>query len=907
MTTIRAKLISSFAIILLIMISIAFFVLYQLDETNNRMYRMVEVSAERINLSNELMIGLLQVTRFEKNIIIEPNDLLRKAHIDEAYRHSTLVSQKLLELDQISTLQYIVKGLNEAWSEYMLVLDKIVALSEQSQVDAAFRLSDQEARASRNAVIMLAENVIKVNKENMAQDWHLSENAFQNTINLMIFLIILSSIFIVAISYLIIKGIKKRIGFIANAANKIANREFSSNGYKDSVKDELQPISNSLFNISKSFEEVTANANAVASGDYSADIVPLSRQDALGRALRKMTISLREATAENEKNNWLVTGQNQINYLLRGDRAIEELAERLIVFLVPYLNASIGSVYLLDEKEHEFLLKGSYALNKEIEIKERFYLGEGLAGQAAKENRTIILDEISNKHLRISSSIVETLPGNILIVPFTFENKPLGVIEIGKIGRFSVTEIEIVESLAETIGISMNSALARKYIQNLLEETQNQSEELQSQSEELQTQSEEISQANSELEEQAQQLRQQQEELKTSNEELQEQTQELEEKNSELEKAKRDIEEKGREIELSSKYKSEFLANMSHELRTPLNSLLILSKDLADNSLKNLNPDQVESAEIIYKSGQDLLVLINEVLDLAKIEAGKMNLVIEELNIENLVFNLEQRFKHQVLQKGLSFETIVAEDLPKTIFTDQQRLLQILKNLLSNAIKFTDEGAVLISVSRHSDDEIAFNVSDTGIGIPKEKQGLIFEAFQQAEGGTSRKYGGTGLGLSISRELASLIKGKIELKSNENEGSTFTLIIPVEIKAPQVKEIKKAPKPAEKASSAFYDGRKEYINYPSIKDDRESVNEQDRVVLIIEDDHDFAIVLQKLAKERGFKCLSAASGEDGILLAEQYLPNAIILDLSLPGINGNIVLTELKSNPDLRHIPVHII
>ena len=410
---------------------------------------------------------------------------------------------------------------------------------------------------------------------------------------------------------------------------------------------------------------------------------------------------------------------------------------------------------------------------------------------------------------------------------------------------------------------------------------------------------------NEELEQQAQNLKQQQEELQMTNEELEEQTQSLEEKNKEVEASKNDIEQKTKQLEISSKYKSEFLANMSHELRTPLNSLLILSKDLSENRKKNLDDVQVESAEIIYKSGHDLLVLINEVLDLSKIEAGKMDINIEKVSLKNFTDNLLRDFKHQAEKKGLKILCKLAAGLPKFIHTDSQRLNQILKNLLSNAIKFTEKGSVTISIDQNTETTLNISVTDTGIGISKDKQTAIFEAFQQAEGGTSRKYGGTGLGLSISRELAKLLEGEINVKSNLDKGSSFSLIIPFEIYAAEEFENEILLKPVSNAPRSESDIK--FLNYPTIKDDRDAINADDKIVLIIEDDRNFAAILLKQANKKGFKCLSASSGEDGLLLAEKYKPQAIILDMGLPGIKGKQVLHELKVNPSVRHIPVHII
>jgi len=749
--------------------------------------------------------------------------------------------------------------------------------------------------------------------------------------------------------------------------------------------------------------------------------------------------TLKRAEQETASKTWLLTGNTDLKEKLIGDKSLEELANNTIGFLCTYLKAQIGAVYLFNDKENALMLNGRYAFSSATDIKEKFMLNEGLIGQAAQEQKQISLTDVAEEHIRITSSVVDAKPKHILIVPFLFEGKTMGVIEIGRLTDFNETEKEFINASMNSVAIAVNTAFNQEALRELLEKiqaqkgemeisaleieqqlhslnqasilsiadangniiyandnfckiskysreelignnhrmlksgkqpdglfigmwksisggrtwkgeivnkakdgtfywvdttitpfkgvdgkiekyvairfditnTKNQMEELAKQGEELQTQQEELKQMNEELEEQAQNLKQQQEELQMTNEELEEQTQSLEAKNLEVEASKNDIEQKTKQLEISSKYKSEFLANMSHELRTPLNSLLILSKDLSENRNKNLDSIQVESAEIIYKSGCDLLVLINEVLDLSKIEAGKMSINIEPVSLKNFTNELIREFKHHAEQKGLKLNAKLDQKLPELIRTDSQRLNQILKNILSNAIKFTEKGSVSISIDRNTESTVIISITDTGIGIMEDKQLAIFEPFQQAEGGTSRKYGGTGLGLSISRELAKLLGGEIKLSSKLNEGSTFSLIIPLEIVQEQEYKSANTPDSYREKESALSKPRllneSKYLNYPNVKDDRDTITDDDKTVLIIEDDLKFAAILLKQANKKGFKCLSAATGEDGLSLALKYKPQAIILDMVLPGINGHAILLELKANPSLRHIPVHII
>jgi len=749
--------------------------------------------------------------------------------------------------------------------------------------------------------------------------------------------------------------------------------------------------------------------------------------------------TLKKAETETASKNWLLTGNTELNEKLIGDKSLEELANNTISFLCSYLKAQIGAVYLFNDKENALLLNGRYAFSSATDTKEKFMLNEGLIGQAAQEQKQITITDIAAENIRITSSVLNAKPKQLLITPFLFEGKTMGVVEIGRLTDFSETEKEFINTSMNSIAIAVNTAFNQAALRELLEKiqaqkgemeisaleidqqlhslnqaailsiadangdiiyandnfckiskysmeellgknhrilksgkqpdglfvgmwkmissgrtwkgeiinkakdgtfywvdttitpfkgvdgkiekyvairfditnTKNQMEELAKQGEELQTQQEELKQMNEELEEQAQNLIQQQEELQMTNEELEEQTQSLEAKNLEVEASKKDIEQKTKQLEISSRYKSEFLANMSHELRTPLNSLLILSKDLSENRNKNLDGVQVESAEIIYKSGCDLLVLINEVLDLSKIEAGKMSLNIESVSLKSFANELIREFKHHAEQKGLKLNSKLEKELPEFIRTDSQRLNQILKNLLSNAIKFTEKGSVSVRIDRNSESTVIISITDTGIGIVEDKQEAIFEAFQQAEGGTSRKYGGTGLGLSISRELAKLLGGEIKLSSKLNEGSVFSLIIPLEIvQDEELLSTRVTESYLEKKSNLFkphVSNETKYLNYPSIKDDRETITGDDKTVLIIEDDLKFAAIILKQANKKGFKCLSAATGEDGLALALKHKPQAIILDMILPGINGHAVLLELKANPALRHIPVHVI
>ncbi len=899
--SIRNKLLVGFSIILLLILIMAYFATSKFSESNERLLNIVDVSAQKVSISNELMIAMLDVTRHEKNHL-----LVKDAEQKQLYK--SLIDLALEKIDsRTKALEKLVDGEAKViLLEFKATLDslepyheEIIKLSNANETEAATQFTTGGGRKSRESALEMLDQIIELNEAKMQSDKGQNVASYNAALNLIIALIVITFFIALAISYWIIQSIGKRIATVTKEAERIASREFSYSQMDDPIKDEVKPVFDALKSINESFTEVTENANRVASGDYTRDFKPRSDNDLLGNSLKKMTISLRETTAANQKHNWLTTGQNQLNQKLIGDLSLEQLAANTISFFCNYLHASIGSVYLINEASNELKLGGQYAFLSHKEIKERFAIQEGLIGQAAKEQKQISLRGIGEEHVRITSSVLDAKPRHLLITPFLFEGKTLGVIEIGTLTEFSETEIEFINSSMGGIAISVNSAMARRKIQELLEETQMQSEELQSQQEELK-------QMNEELEEQTQSLKQQQEELQMTNEELEEQTQALEMKNTEVLEAKFDIEQKTKQLEISSKYKSEFLANMSHELRTPLNSLLILSKDLADNRRKNLDNEQVESAEIIYKSGHDLLKLINEVLDLSKIEAGKMSVNIEKVELQHFLDDQMRGFRHHAEQKGLRFTLNIDSNLPQYIQTDPQRLSQILKNLLSNAIKFTEKGGVKINVARHEESKINVTVADTGIGISEDKQMVIFEAFQQADGGTSRKYGGTGLGLSISRELAKILGAEIKLSSTVDKGSAFSVILPFDLEQQSDNLINKSSLWDQAPTRVNDLSESKYLNYPSIEDDRAALMQDDKIVLIIEDDLKFASILLNQAHQNGFKCLVASTGEDGLLLATKHRPHAIILDIDLPGINGHMVLNELKANPALRHIPVHV-
>ena len=620
--------------------------------------------------------------------------------------------------------------------------------------------------------------------------------------------------------------------------------------------------------------------------------------------------------------NWLKTGYALLNNIMAGNTNVMEFATAVIKEMCKYLDAKIGAFYILNKESDkpEYRLNGSFAYTKRKNLSDVFKSGEGLIGQVAIEKQQILLKNVPDDYIRITSGLGEAVPKFIAVTPVIHEGEVTGVIEIGSLGELSDLQLEYLKSCTHSISITLATIKSREALDLELRRSQVLAEKLQNQQEELKAANEEMEEQTQLLQQSEVRLKDQKEELNVANEELEENNQSLQVQKKELTTIKEELEIKAEELTIASKYKSEFLANMSHELRTPLNSLLILSKMLADNKQGNLTTDQVESSNVIYRSGNDLLSLINEILDLSKIEAGQMEMNIEKVHILKIAEKIKSDFKHVTNEKGLKFNVYISEDAPKILESDIKRVEQIIKNLASNAIKFTKKGSVTVNFKRPDsvtnlfrsglDPEaaLAISVTDTGIGIPVDKQKMIFEAFQQAEGGTSREFGGTGLGLSISRELAAMLGGEIQIVSEPGKGSVFTVYLPVISDGQKSGLVKRMVGPSESYDKPPKKYKTDNVKaVGSVLDDRLILaGSKENSILIIEDDSDFATILSGQCHERGFKVLIALTGEEGIKLSTDYHPAAIILDLHLPGISGWNVLEILKDSPKTRHIPVHI-
>jgi len=621
-----------------------------------------------------------------------------------------------------------------------------------------------------------------------------------------------------------------------------------------------------------------------------------ARQKKVEEEVRVANIELEKVLLENEAKNWLLTGTGNLNEKMQGQQSEKELSENILSEISQFSHALTGTMYLYNDAEDRLDLYASYAFSDPSAIKKSIRISEGWIGQAAKEGRAAVVKGKLNDKLELGSSILGGELIETFIVPFFFDKKLKGVIEIGFRDEVAEAVKEYILLVANDIGVAVNTSQARTIMHDLFEETQQQAEELEAQQEEMRVTNEELMNKTEMLQASEEELRVQQEELRTINAELEEKASLLEEKNQAIEEARQSITQKATELETTGKYKSEFLANMSHELRTPLNSILVLARILKDNKPLNLSEDQIKYASVIFNAGNDLLTLINDILDLSKIESGKLDMQNEDIRVSEILGDVQSLFAEMAMNKGIKFKT-TALDVPATIFTDKQRVEQVIKNLLSNAFKFTPEGGSITVTAKPGTlaKTISFSIKDTGIGIPADKQKIIFEAFQQADGSTSRKYGGTGLGLSISRELASLLGGHISLNSEPGEGSEFILTLPFEAAHVEIEE-QHVPTVESFTPAASF------LNTAAKKVDKN----REPVVVIVEDDKNFASILQDYARDHGYKAIMQHEGTGAFELIKEKQPDAVILDIMLPGKDGWQILKELKNDEETIHIPVHL-
>lgn len=814
-------------------------------------------------------------------------------------------------MDTAEGLQ-IVGRIDKAYTDYIEYQNKVLELLSAGYFQNANTYRNAEGQDIQNEVLDSLNALSNYNAFMMTEENNRSTEAYQRSIQMVTLIMIVGLLLGLGVILWVIPSITRGLNVVSMMISSFGNGKVKDiRRINVDSKDEIGDVARVFQDMAKDIEQ-------------------------------KQQMEEAYAKAQNDQS-WLNANMARVTELLRGVNTLDQVSQTFISEFTPVLGAKFGAVYLKDKNNSNRLTgSGFYAMDNDVRPKEGFEIGEGLVGQSAMDQKPIKLENSPEDYVSVSSGFGNSRPANVVIYPLIFEDEVLGVVEFASFNPFTALHNDLLQQLAGNLAAIFNNINRRLVVEELLRESQTLTEELQCQSEEMQTQQEELRRSNESLEEQTDALKRseellqrQQAELEHYNTELvaktralEDQVQEVEEKKDEIEHAREQLEKQAMQLAVTSKYKSEFLANMSHELRTPLNSLLILSQLLAENKEGNLSDKQVEFAHTIYMSGADLLKMIDEILDLSKVDAGKMELNHDEVKLTEVENFLKQNFAPLAVKKGLSLRLSFEEPLPDGIVADSHRLKQVLRNLMSNAFKFTSEGFVEFTVSKASADQlpyylsreteyIAMAVKDSGIGIPSDKIDLVFEAFQQVDGTTSRKYGGTGLGLSISRELARLMGGGIVLESREGQGSSFTLYLPVQGNYNMGSGAEEAAPVKETVDLAgfvdeFHPSRDPNVlsaptSLVQIEDDREELGTSDKVLLIIEDDEKFAKILLGMARTRGFKGLVALQGDTGLALAKSHLPDAIILDIQLPVLDGWAILRELKSGSQTRHIPVHVI
>ncbi|GLI09734.1 hypothetical protein YDYSG_57660 [Paenibacillus tyrfis] len=904
----KTKLFMGFGILLVLIFALAGVGLNRLTGTDSSIKEIYENRYQKVRISTQVRNDAAELAKGIVNLLLIDSADSDKKNAEVVKTVSSKVMQGLQQIDNFSK-----EGKERELADEVLLHGKRF-LDFKDQV---VRLNQSGKQAEANALrtnvgIELQDNFTSsmgnlTNFHNEAMDaaitQALSDN--QQTLTYTGLLTLVGLLLSVAIVLWIVLGFSRGLNILSAMLTNFANGKWGEAAYRVPItsNDEFGQLAGVFNRLADDLEQATASE----------------------RALHRM----------NEDMLWLQTQIAHMYAMLEDSRKVEEMAQTFIGELARTVGAQNGALYVLKQTPNgnKLLLAGTYARSESTAAAE-LPLGEGLVGQCAKDGKPITVEGVVGEYGGIRSAFGELEPLTLTVQPVEYDDEVIAVFELVSLKTFSELEQKLIEQTSENLGVTLNALMGRLRIEELLRIHQALTDELQTQSEELLSQQDELKASNEKLEEQTralraseEQLQRQQEELEQSNDalvrktaELEEQVRETEEINRQIELAKEKLEKQTLELALASRYKSEFLANMSHELRTPLNSLLILSQLLKENKERNLTGKQVEYAETIYSSGCDLLKLIDDVLDLAKVESGRMELHEETVCLLETAESMRKAFRPIARSKGLSFEVDFGGETPGQIQTDSGRLKQILKNLLSNAFKFTHSGSVRLAIRQLAEPRpmVAFEVEDTGIGISPDKQQLIFEAFQQADGTTSRKYGGTGLGLSISRQLASLLGGTIELESEEGRGSRFTLYLPHDARL--------ASGAAEAASAAMPPSAEAPDRWPlpsplslaqaaesgampvtAFADDRDSIAEGDRVLLIIEDDAHFAAILLDMARSRGFKAVVALQGDKGLQLAKTLQPDAILLDIQLPVMDGWSVLVQLKNDASTRHIPVHVI
>jgi len=810
----------------------------------------------------------------------------------------------------------------EAFSNWQPIRDRVIEFTQNGDYKKAAAITKNEGARHIHLLNLKIDKLIKQAEEDAL--WYYNRSLSKKKIAIRFILLIL--VIILTISVLVTIYLSRSIILPIYNLKRVI-RHLAEGNFKDHVnifsKDEIGDLAQSIRRLKENMITVVMHASNIAKRDYSTLLEPRSEKDELVHSLNKMTLFLRKTSENNIKQNWMMSGRNELHHVMGGNQNITLLSQNILDYIVDYFGAKVGTLYLINE--NRISLSASYGCLKNEIRHDSFDLDEAILGVAVKNKKIHKIDVIPENYLSVSTSLGSVAPQNILVVPIMNDEIVVGVLELGFLLELTDKDQDFLSELMRSAAVSIIAAQARDEMISLLEKTQELAEELQVQQEELRAANEELEQQTEALQLNSETLKQQQEELRASNEELEEKTQFLEEqskeiiqKNNQLEIARSEVELKAVDLERVSKYKSEFLANMSHELRTPLNSLLILSRDLAENNYSNLSEKQLQSAEIIHKCGSDLLLIINDILDLSKVEAGHMETHIANVPLSALEKNIRINFSHQCEDKGLELTFDHQKRIPFSINTDIQRVDQILKNLVSNAIKFTSAGQIKISFKKSKIPSFhqiethktyfQIEVSDSGIGIPVIKQKDIFDAFKQADGSTSRKYGGTGLGLSISRELARLLGGHLLLESSSNQGSVFSLYLPMD--SPESETIYKSEDSEEilpQENESILKPNEIIMESSGLNDNRNELANFKQSILVIEDDLEFAKILRGFCHDNNFGFIHSTNGLAGIEMMRMYKPDGVLPDVMLPVYDGWKILQMIQNDPTINMIPVHML
>lgn len=928
---IRNKLLIGFTALMAIMIVLTFVSYERLNSSNKQLDQMYQERYLKVRYTSSARGEVNDIAKVLANMLLNPNNSIGAADSDlkAMQEKGEGYLEEVRNRADSAPEHQLVDRVNTAWDDYNAYAARQVSLMSQKRVEDANNYRNSTGLAVQKEVVDSLNALARFQDQEIDIEIKDANAAYMRAVQITVAIMIAGLLLALGVIMWVLPSITRGLNTVSMMITSFGKGRYRTiRRIQVKSTDEIGQIASVFKDVSNDLEE-------------------------------KLEVEKAYLQAQQDQN-WMSSNIARVPELLRGIGSIRQISQMFISEFTPVLGAQLGVVYLIDEEKHPDELRryGAYAFEENEDVgKEVYRIGEGLIGQAALDMAPIILDKTPEDYVDIGSATGSSRASGVMIYPVVFEDELIGVVELASFEGFTNLHTQLFSQLIMNLGVILNNVRRRLRVEELLRESQALTEELQVQSEELQTQQEELRRSNENLEEQTgalkrseELLQRQQEELEHFNTELiaktralEEQVREVEEKNDEIEKTKTQLEQQAMQLSMTSKYKSEFLANMSHELRTPLNSLLILSQLLSENKDGNLSVKQQEYAQTIYMSGADLLKMIDEILDLSKVDAGKMDINYETMRMEELTSFVQQNFGPMANKKELNLNIEFDSNLPEWVYTDSHRVKQILRNLLSNAFKFTNRGSVsLIGRKMKKEDlpgylntnqeYVGFTVKDTGIGIPSDKTDLIFEAFQQVDGTTSRKYGGTGLGLSISRELARLLGGAIQVESSEGVGSSFTLFLPDNHEDEvQVDDVVRETAAASEIVSFGRDshtirsGRQTVLTpdpdstsllelpqndspvLTQLEDDQENLAEGDKILLIIEDDVNFAHILMDMARGRGFKAIVALQGDKGLEMARQYLPDAIILDIQLPVMDGWTILGELKSSSATRHIPVHVI